>query len=43
MAFVGGTSRETLVEQLSSWPYTFPVDAPYPAEGATPGTSDQVV
>lgn len=41
-ATVGHADRRTLVETLKSLTYTFGEHAPYPAEGATSGTWDQV-
>lgn len=41
--WVEGASRDALVARLSRWDYTFTVYAPYPSEGSTPGTWDQVV
>ncbi|WP_022869698.1 hypothetical protein [Yaniella halotolerans] len=42
-AFVYDTSRPALVAELKRYPYTFGEDAPYPHEGRTSGTWDQVV
>nr|WP_046284143.1 helix-turn-helix domain-containing protein [Mycobacterium sp. UM_NZ2] len=41
-AFVDGTDRAELVVALSVYPYTFPEYAPYPHEGKTLSTWDQV-
>ena len=42
-AFVEETPRSELLAQLKEFPYTFATEAPYPHEGRTPGTWDQVV
>ncbi|WP_035770232.1 hypothetical protein [Arthrobacter castelli] len=41
--FAYDTDRRELVEILKAFPYTFGESAPYPHEGRTPGTWDQVV
>jgi hypothetical protein len=41
-AIVDDTSRDVLVKQLSSFPYTFTEFAPPPHEGSVPGTWTQV-
>lgn len=42
-ATVDGSSRDDLVKRLSSMSYTFGSLAPWPFDGATTGTWDQVV
>lgn len=41
-ATVNGSDREALIGALSRRSYTVREDAPWPSEGATPGTWDQV-
>ncbi|OYO21956.1 hypothetical protein CGZ93_08450 [Enemella dayhoffiae] len=41
-ATVTGSDRDELVRNLAKYPYTFGAVAPYPFEGTTPGTWDQI-